>query len=285
MKSVLLFLALGLFAAATSFSADEKGEKVSVMSFNIRFGTANDKENAWPHRRELVAETIRKRSPDLLGLQEAIDFQVEFLADKLPEYVVYSVPRTPGRGGETCAILYRRDRFRKVDEGTFWLSETPDEVGSISWDSSLPRITSWVRLESLASGKELIFANTHFDHKGVVARTESAKLIRSHLAEIAGDVPIAITGDFNCGEESEPYATLTDRDEGFRDTFREAQPGKDLANEITFTGFGLNPGTARIDWVLCSDHWGILSAGIDRYRGEDGRYPSDHEAVFSILEL
>tara|TARA_R110002096_G_scaffold4493_17_gene20930 strand:- start:2199 stop:3062 length:864 start_codon:yes stop_codon:yes gene_type:complete len=283
MKSLLLSLTLCLSALTNAFAANVNFEEISVMSFNIRYGTAKDGDNAWPHRRDIVIETIQQRAPDLLGLQEAIDFQVEYLAEKLPEYAVYSVSRTPGPGGESCAIFFRRDRFENVDEGTFWLSEKPDEVGSISWDSSLPRIASWVKLRSKASGKQLLYANTHFDHKGSVARAESAKLIRSQLATIAGETPVVITGDFNCGEGSAPYTTLTDPNEGYQDTFRTANPNQDLPNEITFTGFGLRPGNARIDWVLCSDHWTILSAGIDRYRGKDGRYPSDHEPVFCIL--
>ncbi len=284
MKKLLLCLALCLSAyPIPTFSADAD-DTVSVMSFNIRYGTAKDEENAWPYRRDLVVETIQQRSPDLLGLQEAIDFQVNYLAEKLPDYAVYSVPRTPGAGGESCAIFYRRDRFEKADERTFWLSEKPDEVASISWDSSLPRIVSWVRLRSKTSDREFFFANTHFDHKGSKARDESAKLLRSRLGSIANGLPIVITGDFNCGEGSPPYTTLTDPDKGYRDTYREANPTKNLPNEITFTGFGLKMGEARIDWVLCSGHWTIEEAGIDRFRGESGRYPSDHEPVFGILK-
>lgn len=266
-----------------SYSADAVDEPISVMSFNIRYGTAKDGENAWPHRRDLVVETIRQRSPDLLGLQEAIDFQVEFLAGKLPEYVVYSIPRTPGPGGESCAVFFRRDRFEKVEEGTFWLSEKPEEVGSVSWDSSLPRIVSWVKLRSKSNGEPFLFANTHFDHKGSIARFESAKLVRSRLRDIAGKLPSVITGDFNCGEGSAPYRILTEPEKGFRDTFRLANPERDPGNEFTFTGFGLRLGKARIDWVLCSDQWTMVDAGIDRYRGKDGRFPSDHEPVYSIL--
>lgn len=280
--SLLLFLS-ALCALTISGSVPAADESVSVMSFNIRYGTAKDGENAWPHRRELVVETIQQRSPDILGLQESRDFQVEYLSEKLPEFSSYSVPRTPA-GGESCAIFFRRDRFEQTDEGTFWLSEKPDEVGSISWDSSLPRIVSWLKLRSKTSDKQFLFANTHFDHKGPVARAESAKLLRRRLAEIAEELPVVITGDFNCKEGNAPYTTLTARDRGFRDTYREANPTKDLPNEITFTGFGLKTGEGRIDWILCSSHWTVGSAGIDRYRGINGRFPSDHEPVYSTLK-
>lgn len=260
-------------------------DAVSVMSFNIRYGTAKDGDNAWENRKELVAKTIQNRKPDLLGLQEAIDFQVEFLAEKLPEYTLYAVPRVPGKGGETCAIFFRSELFEKSDQGTFWLSKTPDEVGSISWDSSLPRIASWVRLREKASGQELLFMNTHFDHKGPIAREQSAKLVRVMLMNIADGAPAVLTGDFNCGEDSAPHQMFSTGEKGLRDTYREANEKKELPNEITFTGFGLKPGNARIDWVLCTEEWTILEAGIDRYRGENNRHPSDHEPVYAVLEV
>lgn len=258
---------------------------ISVMSFNIRFGTAKDGDNAWPLRRDLVVETVAQRDPDLLGLQESVDFQVDYLRERLPAYAVYAVPRTPGPGSESCAVFYRRDRFEKVDAGTFWLSETPDTEASKSWDSSLPRIVSWVRLKETASGRVFVFANTHFDHLGSQARTESARLVRKRLAEVAGGVPAVLTGDFNCGEGSEPHRLLTAADAGWLDTLRQHTPKADPANEITFTGFGLSPGTARIDWVLATAGWDIIDAGIDRFRGKDGRHPSDHEPVFATLRL
>lgn len=281
-SGLALVLYLSLVLNPLAALADDA---VSVMSFNIRYGTAKDRKNAWRKRKELVAETIQNRKPDLLGLQEAIDFQVEFLAEKLPEYTVYAVPRVPGKGGETCAIFFRTERFEKSDQGTFWLSKTPDEVGSISWDSSLPRIASWVRLKEKASGQELLYMNTHFDHQGPTAREKSAKLLRAEIGKLAKGAPAVLTGDFNCGEGTEPYQNLTAGPQGLRDTYRELNEKHDLPNEITFTGFGLNPGTARIDWVLCTEEWTILEAGIDRHRGKKDRHPSDHEPVYAVLEI
>lgn len=284
---LLLSLAIPALLAIPGNAADpEPASTVSAMSFNIRFGTAQDGDNAWPHRRDLVAETIRRRDPDVLGLQEALPFQVEFLSEKLPQYEVYAVGREQG-SGETCAILYRKDRFTKLEEGTFWLSETPDEPGSKSWDSMFARILSWVRLKPAGSEKAFLFANTHFDHKGKKARSESAKLIRRKLPELAKEAPVIVTGDFNCGESSGPWRTLAEGDVAWLDTYRQhvPEPDPEAEAEATFTGFGLRRGKARIDWVLCSPGWKILDAGIDRHRGPDGRHPSDHEPVFAELAL
>ncbi|MDF1738894.1 MAG: endonuclease/exonuclease/phosphatase family protein [Verrucomicrobiales bacterium] len=274
-KTFLLFLCL----CTTPLLAED----LSVMSFNIRFGTANDGDNSWPHRKELVAETISRTSPDLLGLQESVDFQVDYLAEKLPEYQVYSVPRTPD-GGESCAIFFLKSRFEKLDAGTFWLSEAPEVVASKSWDSSLPRIVSWVRLKVKDSGKELVYANTHFDHKGELAREESAKLIRKRLPEIAGETPFVITGDFNCVDASPPHLALIGDDGKFVDTFRHLNPEVVPENEGTFTGFAEKDNGKRIDWVVCSPSFEVKSAAIDRYRKEK-RLPSDHYPVTAVLKF
>ncbi len=272
-RTLLLLLCL----CATSSIAED----LSVMSFNIRYGGAKDGDNAWPHRKELVAERISLTSPDLLGLQESVDYQVEFLAGKLPEYQVYSVPRTPD-GGESCAIFFRKSRFELLDEGTFWLSETPEVVASKSWDSSLPRIVSWVRLKVKESGKELVYANTHFDHRGEVAREESAKLIRQRLPGIAGEDPFIITGDFNCSDGSAPHAALVGDDGKFVDTFRHLNPEVVPDKEGTFTGFKETDDGRRIDWIVCSPSFEVKSAGIDRTRKEK-RLPSDHYPVTAVL--
>lgn len=274
-----------LFSSVLPAAGATPADAISVMSFNIRFGTAKDGDNAWPNRRDLVVETVRRRDPDLLGLQESVDFQVEEMSTRLPGYAVYSVPRTPGPGSESCAVFYRKDRFEKAAEGTFWLSETPDTAASKSWDSSLPRIVSWVRLRDAKTGREFVFANTHFDHLGTIARLESAGLARKRLAELADGAPVVLTGDFNCGESSEPYRRLVGTDGAWLDTLRVHAPAIDPAGEATFTGFGLHPGKERIDWILCTPAWEVLDAGIDRHRGTEGRHPSDHEPVFATLRL
>jgi endonuclease/exonuclease/phosphatase family metal-dependent hydrolase len=128
----------------------------------------------------------------------------------MPEYSWFGVCRTDGStnpvpDGEFSAILYRKDRFELLDGNTFWLSETPEEKGSVGWDAALPRIVTWVKFKDKQTGKVFFHFNTHFDHIGVVARNESAKLLKQRAHSIAGDTPVIITGDFNCGENEQPY--------------------------------------------------------------------------------
>lgn len=261
---------------------------VRVMSFNVRYGTAKDGENHWDRRKEFLVETVRAFNPDLLGTQETLGFQRDFLAASLVDYDQLGVGRDDGADrGEMMALFYRRDRFEKLDGGHFWLSETPDQVGSKSWDSSLPRMVTWVKLRDRRQPQTpLVFLNTHFDHLGPTARLESARLVRRQIAKLADGASVIVTGDFNAGEGSPPYRALfgpiDDQPSTIVDTFRVNHPDQ-ASNEGTATGFNANAtGGARIDWIGVSRDWQIRSAAIDR-TAREGRTPSDHFPVTAIL--
>ncbi|MGB1520769.1 MAG: hypothetical protein ACPHDL_11630, partial [Limisphaerales bacterium] len=154
-----------LLTATFALHAADRQAPVKVMSFNIRYGAANDGENSWKHRDYLVLETIQNARPDLIGYQEVLKFQAEFLRKNLKGYGFHGVGRDDGQEkGEYVPLMWRQERFELLDSGHFWLSETPEIPGSVSWDSSLTRMLSWVLLkETSPSGREFIFANTHFD--------------------------------------------------------------------------------------------------------------------------
>ncbi|MEX2358584.1 MAG: endonuclease/exonuclease/phosphatase family protein, partial [Pirellulaceae bacterium] len=231
MKNFLGLLALGLAlslsASRTSLAEETPESAIKVMSFNIRFGSANDGENRWENRKEFVAETIHAYGPDLLGTQETEAGQRDFLVEKLPGYGQLGVGRTDGQlKGEMMALFYKEERFEKLDGGHFWLSENPDQVGSKSWDSSLPRMVTWVKLrdKKQEDAKPVLFLNTHFDHRGPTARLESARLIRRKAQELGEGCSVIVTGDFNAGEGSAPYKAMFGTNEGAEspvvDTYR-----------------------------------------------------------------
>lgn len=262
---------------------------VKVMSFNVRYGTAKDGENHWDKRKELLADTVKAFDPDLLGTQETLDFQRDYLAGKLTGHAVFAAGRDDGKEkGEMMAVYWRTERFEKTAGGHFWLSETPDVPGSKSWDSSLPRMATWVKLKdkSKAGAKPVLFVNVHFDHLGKKARVESAKLVRDRLAALGEGCSLVLTGDFNSGEGSEPYKALFDargKDESpVRDSYRAAHPKREK-DEGTTTAFkgGANTGS-RIDWIGVSRDWTVAAAGIDR-TARAGRTPSDHFPVTALL--
>jgi endonuclease/exonuclease/phosphatase family metal-dependent hydrolase len=269
--------------------AEKAANDVRVMSFNIRYGTARDGENHWDHRKEFLVETIRAFDPDLLGTQETLRFQRDYLAEHLPGHGWVGVGRNDGRDdGEMMALYYRKERFEKLEEGHFWLSETPEKAGSKSWDSSLPRMVTWVKLRDRrrAEARATLFLNTHFDHQGAQARLESARLLRRRIAALGKDGSVILTGDFNTDEGSEPYralfAQVDDRPSPVIDTLRAAHPDR-KAGEGTFSGFKAEAtGGARIDWIGVSRDWNVVKAEIDR-TAREGRTPSDHFPVTAVL--
>jgi len=187
-----------------------------------------------------------------------------------------------------AALFFRRDRFEVVASGHFWLSPTPDAVGSRGWDAALPRIASWVRLadRTAPGAAPLLFVNTHFDHRGATARLESARLVSQRVATLARGGPVIVTGDFNAGVGSAPHAALFAAADGAArlvDTFRAVDPDR-VGPEGTFNGFDpTRTGGERIDWIGCSPGWTVVAAAIDR-TARDGRVPSDHFPVTAVLE-
>lgn len=277
----LVSLALGR-SSAVAAPAD-----LRVMSFNIRVGTAKDGANHWDKRKDLVVRTIRTFDPDLLGLQESIRFQGEYLLSQLPEYDLVGVGNRGGEQGSYSAILYKRKRFEKRRDGHFWLSETPDVPGSKSWDSALPRVTTWAELRDRRNGgASFIYLNTHWDHVGAEARFQAARLTRLKLGEIAPDTPVLLTGDFNADQGGRAYRRMVGLDDAdpvrdLVDTYRTLHP-QDSGTVGTAHGFRGKAGDGRIDWILHDDGFLTLEAGIDR-SAYDGRFPSDHFPVTAVI--
>lgn len=258
-----------------------------VMTFNIRYDTPNDGPNAWPHRRDWVASLIRFHEADALGVQEALVHMLRELDARLPGFARVGVGRADGReGGEFSAIFYRTDRLELLDNGTFWLSPTPEMPGSKGWDTAIERVATWARFRDRATGCELVHLNTHFDHIGEQARQESARLIRRRLATLANDLPVIVTGDLNADPTSAPYRILTRDTIGaalppLRDAFSSSRAGH-YGPTSTWTAFRAIAPARRIDYVLVSDDVTVLTHGIlpDSW---DGRFPSDHLPVLASV--
>ncbi len=262
-------------------------DALRVMTFNIRNSGANDGEDSWPKRKEFLVEVIREFSPDLLGTQEVLPDQFDYLAEQLTEYSLVGAGRDDGkRKGEFSAALYKKSRFESLDSGTFWLSETPDVPGSKSWDSSLPRIVTWVRLrDRTAPKRELLFANTHWDHRGRVARVESGKIIRRWLDEHANGTPVIVTGDLNVNEGHEGVQAMLAENGVPRlfDLYRKAHPEAE-PDEASFGGFRGTTQGKRIDFILGTAEMRVTGADIVR-TSRMGHYPSDHYPVTAVVTL
>jgi endonuclease/exonuclease/phosphatase family metal-dependent hydrolase len=257
------------------------------MTFNLRYGTADDGENSWPHRRDLVIDVVREQAPDVLGVQEALRFQLDELAAAFPEFAEVGVGRDDGgTAGEYAAILYRADRFEATEEGTFWFSEKPDQPGSIGWGARLPRICTWARLAERGTRRFFYVYNVHFDHESQESRERSARLLASRIVRHAGTAPVVVLGDFNAGEDNAAILFLKGRVEPapelrLRDSFRVLHP--DSLEVGTFNGFNGATSGSKIDGILISGHWDVEKAAIVR-TSRGGRYPSDHFPVVAMLK-
>jgi endonuclease/exonuclease/phosphatase family metal-dependent hydrolase len=262
-------------------------DPVQVMSFNIRYGTAKDGENEWPARRTMLFDVIRESDPDLVGLQEALAFQIDEISTTLPGYAVVGVGRDDAaRAGEFSAILFKKDRFRVADAGTFWFSDTPEVPASKSWGNAITRICTWARFID-RDGRGFYHFNLHLDHQSQPSRERSTVLLRQRITAraFAAD-PVIVTGDFNVGERNPALSTLVAKDDAstpFVDTYRALHPAETVVG--TFNGFKMgNTGGEKIDYVLVQPGTEVLSAEIIRTSRND-RYPSDHFPVVARVRL
>ena len=206
-KQVSLVLLLMFLFVSFSFAQDMV--PINTMSFNIRYDNPKDGKQNWHHRKENVVRMINFYDLDIIGMQEVLVTQLNYLKEHLNQYETVGVGREDGKDqGEFAPIFYRKERFEMLKNGTFWLSETPEKV-SKGWDAALERIATWAVLKDRNTKKKFLFMNTHFDHVGDIARMESAKLLKQKTNELADDLPLILTGDFNLVPTSEAIKTLT----------------------------------------------------------------------------
>jgi endonuclease/exonuclease/phosphatase family metal-dependent hydrolase len=255
-----------------------------VMTYNIRLNTPRDGPNQWQHRRHRVLALILKQMPHLLGVQEALPEQMSDLRTGLSAYASYGVGRDDGNDrGEYSAIFYLRERYELLDQGTFWLSDTADAVGSRGWDAALPRICTWVKLRDRCIDQQLCFMNTHLDHAGAVARRESARLLLARSQQIAGaSMSVILTGDFNTGPTSDVYRTMVNNTH-FQDTKLSSETGHH-GPDGTWATFDVKRGIAdRIDYIYCTSmHFRVLQH-MHLTDNDNVSYPSDHLPVVAEL--
>ncbi len=279
---VLVLLLCGPLAGCRdSLEVDET--VLNVMSFNIRYGLADDGQDSWQYRHGLVMGVIEEHEPEIVGLQEALQFQLDEILANFPKFGSVGIGRDPGGEGEYAAILYLKDRFEAVDSGTFWLSETP-EVPSTHWGNTHLRICTWARFMDNRSGRSVYVYNTHFDHRSQPARENSSKLIAQRIAERSHPDPVILTGDFNAGEDNPAIRYLTEESSPIRfiDSYRQVSPDEEIVG--TFNGFkGENTGE-KIDYVFVLPEVQVKEASIIR-DSKEGRFPSDHYPVSAKLVL
>ena len=248
-------------------------QPLRVMSFNVRLPVEADGDNRWEARRELMARVISHQHPDLIGSQELHKPQGDFLVEQLPEYAWFGRGRRGGDGDEHVGVFYRTRTLRLIESGDFWLSDTPDVAGSITWGNLYPRLVTWGLFEQKPSGRRFYLYNTHLPYREEdgQARERAATLILAHLATLPADTPVILMGDFNDVPTSRIYAQLTAK---LRDAWTDASKREGPAATFhDFTGRAVR----RIDWVLARGLHARRARTVTD--AQDGRYPSDHFPV------
>lgn len=262
--------------------------KFTLMTINLRYGTANDGDHAWEYRRPIMMQMLQEYHPDIFGVQEGLRFQLDEIIEALPGYACFGEGRDGLDGSEHNAIFYNAHKLYCIEGNTMWLSETPNIVGSKSWESSLPRIATWGRFQVKSTGVPFYFYNAHFDHRSEQARSNSAKLVWSHVRD-KDDISF-MTGDFNCTKESFAWQYLTGKTNsdtgetgGFADLWHKAE---ERINPVaTFHGFkGPHESNHRIDWILMKPELSVMKAETVIYQ-KNGLYASDHFGVYAEIEM
>lgn len=236
---------------------------LTLMTFNLRRDVASDGVNRWSARRDLVAAIVEEHAPALIGTQEGLPHQLAELDARLPGHARVGEPRDVA--DEACAIYYSRSRFQHLADGTFWLSDTPDVPGSVTWGHVHPRIVTWARLRDLASGREVLVANTHFDHESEDARRRAAALV---VARLPGAI---LMGDLNAapGEPTHSLLLGAGWDDGG-------------ATDPTYHGF-TGIARARLDHILVPSTHRVHAHRVVA-RMHEGVHASDHHAVVAVVE-
>ncbi len=279
-KLVTILLVLSFF----KMHAQENNATVKIMSFNIRYNNPDDGINKWENRKDWLTQSVRFFDVDIVGAQEVTYEQLTDMENLLPTYSYVGVGREGGKKGEFTPIFYKIDRFELLENDTFWLSETPETVASKGWDAALPRILTWAKFRDKVTGTIFYHFNTHFDHRGKVARVNSAKIIVKEIKRIAKDNPLVVTGDFNSSPNSDPHTLLVKN--GLKDTFLQLDLENRYGPDYTANGWKAEDRGPenRIDYIFYNN--GIKAINYQVLDGQRGkRYISDHFPVIVQLSL
>ncbi|MDR3046369.1 MAG: endonuclease/exonuclease/phosphatase family protein [Bacteroidales bacterium] len=275
-KIIFLFLLCCIYACTDKRNVLE----VKLISYNIRQSGLADKdgEYKWENRKAATLNMIEKESPSVFGLQEALLEQVEYIEQNCPKYSRIGVGRDDGKNaGEFMAIFYLKDKYKLLQQGTFWLSETPDTV-SKGWDADYFRIVTWVKLQGINTKKEFYYFNTHFDNIGEVARKESTKLVAEKIKEIAEKkANIIFGGDLNSAITDKIFNPL-------KKNMKIARKCSTITdNKGTFNGFGSAPTSIILDHIFCKN---IECKSFRTLDGDYGvPYISDHYPIEFVFEI
>lgn len=281
--SFALLCGAGRTGAQTPSSGNASPGTLTVMTYNLKFASTNP-PNAWPARRPLVREVIQQIAPDVFGTQEGLYEQLKDIAADLPDYNWIGLGREGGSRGEFMAVFYRKARFEPLAFDHFWLSYTPEVIGSHTWGGKWPRMVTWVKFLDRQTQREFFLWNTHFANDSQPAREKSARLVRDRVAALDTRLPLILTGDFNAAAVTNQAYKILTSDGFFSDTWMtaKARKGEGLNTSNGFKAIQRNG--VRIDWILTRGGVTTDSTEIVTF-SRDAQFPSDHFPVVARIRL
>lgn len=285
MKKLLIVL-FALLQTCGLFAGKNKDAEVRWCTFNIRVNSKVDYEKGcgWDDRKDRMCQWIMDNEFDVIGIQEATEAQMPDLIERLKGYDHIVCGRDKDRHGEATPLFFRHDKYDLLDSGFFWLSENPDEPGLKGWDAQCPRIVTWAKLRDKKTGKEFMAVNTHFDHKGKIARVESSKLLLKKM-QILSDcrLPVVATADFNFTAESDAYTTMVGGAFIMNDAYRMSP--KHSGVRYSYNGFTqkVSPELPKIDFIFITPGIRVMETGIEPHNPE--AVLSDHCPHWAVLRF
>ena len=262
------------------FSIGGSSQDIKIMTYNIKYDNKNDTVNNWNDRKESLVKLLLHYEPTIIGTQEALHHQVDYIDNALANFSYIGVGRDDGRQkGEYTAIHYDRTKFKVMASNTFWLSKTPGKV-SVGWDAAMERICTFGLFENLKTKEQFYVFNTHFDHMGKKARAKSAKLIYRKIRKInKTGLPLVLMGDLNLKPEEKPIQFLKNKLKDGKVVTQKPFYGPNG----TFNGFDWNMILDnRIDYIFVQDFQVLSYMHIDD-RMDNNKHISDHLPVLISL--
>lgn len=291
-KNLLIICCCVVFSSCSLINGVGTTEsELKLMSFNIRYDNQNDNDNWWGHRKDELAKFVIRENADIIGFQEVLLQQLNFLKSNMSAYEYVGVGRDDGKvNGEFIPVFYKKDRFKLIKNDTFWFSETPTVPGSTTWQG-IPRICTWVELKDKVSGKSLRIYNIHLDHASQTSREESAVMLNDKLKNSDFFGVNIVLGDFNSAEQN-PVTRFLKGDLSLNeqtvaiklvDSFRTLYPDEKMVG--TGNRFKDRKVGEKIDHIFVPAHMTVKSAEIVREKRTNSLNLSDHFPVTAVLEF
>ena len=275
-----LFSILLLAAVAFATARAANTENIRIMSYNIPMGnikvTDGNGQNTWLNRSYAIPRYLLDVAPDLIGLQEPVRQSLIDILVGIPNYALVGRGRNKeaADGGEYSCIVYRIDRFRVLDHGTYWLTETPDKYSKIE-GSTHYRIATWALMEDLKTGAKFLYTNTHLSYDSEPVRLAQIKIMKQHMYELnqkyGAQLPHFLTGDFNMRDSEENYTYVLNWQLRMRDMWSTARKSVD----------NCSASASRIDYIYATTNVFSTYAQWDNRKTEDGFWMSDHNPIWA----